>query len=74
MGKKKRWKAKVTKKEVKFYSGYYPELTKTSVRKGLQVIRTKMKDEATPLSPITVDYHLRARRFGGLGYGRKRKR
>ena len=63
-------KVGLTKVEIRTYIKTYPELTKGSV---LKVMR-QLKQKHGVLSSITMDYHLRPKKFGGLGKGKFKKR
>jgi len=54
---------------VKVYKRFYPEYTEASLRKAIVAILRKGHRLASP----TVNHYMSPKRFGGLGYG-KRKR
>ena len=60
----------VGNKTVSEYAKFYPEFTRASVRKALNKIRS----EGSRLSAPTVNHYLIAKRFGGKGMGRKKRR
>ena len=55
---------------VRHFKRYYREYTETSLRKALTAIRRrKIKVGATIL-----DYYMKPRAYGGLGYGKRKRK
>lgn len=66
--KKTPFKAGDIKKATKFYAKMYPEFNEQSIEKGLKAAWKKHK----ALDPVTVNYFLSGKNFGGLGFGKEK--
>ena len=55
---------------VKIYSRYFPEYTEASLRKAIKAIRRKKHR----MNSTELAYYMQPQRYGGLGYGRRKRK